>query len=86
MIHFVTNKFQKKTLIIPKTIEDCNNFEVKSKICIHNHVLFNLINRWVHPHTPIVSSNLDLNITPQTFCRDGIRFSFCGNDFFTDCL
>ena len=36
-----------------KTIQNCNNSEVNRKISIHNHVLFNLINRFVHPHTLI---------------------------------
>ena len=86
LINLVTNKFQPKTLIIPKTIQKCNNSEVNRKLCIHNHVLLNLIKRFVHPHTLIVSPNLNLNLTPQMFCRDGIHFSFHGNDFFTNCL
>ena len=86
LINLVTNKFQPKTLIIPKTIQISNNSEVNRKIYIHNHVLFNLINRFVHPHTLIVSPNLNLNLTPQMFCRDGIHFSFYGNDFFTNFL
>ena len=68
LINLVTNKFQPKTLIIPKTIQNCNSSEVNRKIYIHNHVLFNLINRFVHPHTLIVSPNLNLNLTPQMFC------------------
>ena len=84
--NLVTNKFQTKTLIISKTIQNCNNSEVNRKIPIHNHVLFNLINRFVHPHTLIVSHNLNLNLTPKMLCRDGIHFSFYGNDFFTNFL
>ena len=64
LINLVTNTFQPKTLIIPKTIQNCKNFEVNRKIYIHNHVLFILINRFVHPHTLIVSPNLNLNLTP----------------------
>ena len=86
LINLGTNKFQPKTLIMPKTIQNCNNSEVNRKIYIHNHVLFNLINGFVHPHTLIVSPNLNLNLTPQMFCRDGIHFSFYGNDFFTNNL
>ena len=86
LTNLVTNKFQPKTLIIPKTIQNRNNSEVNRKISIHNHVLFNLINRFVHPHLLIVSPNLNLNRTPQMFCRDGIHFSFYGNDFFTNFL
>ena len=63
LINLVTNKFQPKTLVIPKTIQN-------------NSVLFNLINRFVHPHTLIVSPNLNLNLNPQMFCRDGILFSY----------
>ena len=51
LINVVTNKFQPKTLIISKTIQNCNNSEVNRKIYIQNHVLFNLINRFVQPHT-----------------------------------
>ena len=66
-INLVTNKFQPKTLIIPKTIQNCNNTEINCKIYIHNHVLSILINRFVHPHSLIVSPNLNLNLTPQMF-------------------
>ena len=86
LINLVTNKFQPKTLIIPKTIQNCNISEVNRKIYFHNHVLFNLINGFVHPRTLIVSPSLNLNLTPQMFCRDGIHFSFYGNDFFTNIL
>ena len=86
LINLVTNKFQPKTLIIPKTIQNCNNSEVNRKIYIHYHVLFNLINRFIHPHTLIVSPNLNLNLTPQMFCHDGIHFLFYGNDFLTNFL
>ena len=44
------------------------------------------MNRFVHPHTLIVSLNLNINLTPQIFCRDGIHFSFYGNGFFTNFL
>ena len=81
LVNLVTNKLQPKTLIVPKTIQNCNNSEVNRKLYIHNHVLFNLINRFIHPHTLIVSPNLNQNLTPQKFCRDGIHFSFYGNDF-----
>ena len=83
LINLVTNKFKPKALIIPEAIQNCNNTEINRKIYIHNHVLFNLINNIVHPHTFIVSPNLNLNLTPQMFCRDGIHFSFYGNDLFT---
>ena len=86
LINLVTNKFQPKTLIIPKTIQNCKNSEVNRKIYIHNNVLFNLINRFVHSHTFNVSPNLNLNLTPQLFCCDGIHFSFYGDDFFTNFL
>ena len=86
VINLVTNKFQPETLIIPKTIQNCNNSEVNRKSYIHNHVLFNLINRFVHPHTFIASPNVNLNLTLQMLCRDGIHFSFYGNNFFTNVL
>ena len=86
LINLITNKFQPKTLIIPKTIQSSNNNDVNCKLYIHNHVLFNLINKFLHPHTLIVSPNLNLNLTPQIFCRDGIHFSFFVNEFFTNFL
>ena len=87
LINLVTNKFQRKTLIIPKTIQNCYNSEINRKIYIHNHVLFNLIISFVHPQTlKVVSPNLNLNLAPQMFCRDGIHFSFYGNDFFSNSL
>ena len=67
LINLVTNKFLPKTLIIPKTIQDCNNSEVNCKIYNHNHVFFNLINRFLHRHTLIVLSNRNLNLTPSNF-------------------
>ena len=82
LINLVTEKFQPKLLIIPKTIQNCNNSETNRQMCIHNHVFFILIKRSVHPHTLIVSPNLIQNLTPQMFCRDGIHFSFYGNDCF----
>ena len=72
LINLVTNKFQPKTLI--KTSQNSNNSEVIRKIYYHNHVLFDLINRFVHPHTLIFSPNLNLNLAPQNFCRDGLHF------------
>ena len=45
-----------------------------------------MINIFVHTHTLIVSPNLNLNLTPQMFCRDGVHFSFYGNDFCTNFL
>ena len=86
LINLITNKFQPKILIIPKTNQSFNNNDVNRKLYIHNHVLFNLINKFVHPHTLIVSSNLNLNLTPQMICRDGIHFSFFGNEIFTNFL
>ena len=67
LINLVTNKFQPKTLIIPKTIQNCNNTELNRKVYIHNHVLSSLINRFLHPHTVIVSPNLNLKLNPQFF-------------------
>ena len=55
LINLITNKFQPKILILPKTTQSSNNNDVSRKIYIHNHVLFNLINKFVPPHTLIVS-------------------------------
>ena len=45
LINLNTNKFQPKTLIIPKTIQNSNNNDVNCKLYIHNHVLFNFIRK-----------------------------------------
>ena len=71
--NLTTKKFQPKTLIIPSTIHSSNDNNANRKLSIHNHVLFNLINKFVHPNTLMVSPNLNLNLTPQMFCRDSIR-------------
>ena len=73
LINLTTNKFQSKTPIIPSIIQSSNDSDANRKLSIHNHVLLNLISNFVHPHTLIVSPNLNLNITPQKFYRDSIR-------------
>ena len=44
LINLITNKFQRKSLIVPKTFQSLNNNDVNGKRYIHNHMLFNLKN------------------------------------------
>ena len=78
----ITKKFQPKTLIILKTIQHCNKSEVICKVKIHNHVLFYLINGFVHTYIYCFTI-LNINLTSQIIYRSIILFLFYGSDFFT---
>ena len=79
-IDLVVEKFNPKSLIIPKTIGTSQNNHIITKIHMLNSVLFNLVANCYHPYVRIFSHLLSLPF--NFFCRDGIHFSFHGNKVF----
>ena len=83
LMNFVTYKFQPKSLIIPrKTVK---NLIQHAKLIFITMFSFNLITKFVHPHTLSLSLSQPKS-NPQMFCHDGIHFSFYVNGFLTSFL
>ena len=80
LINLIINKFNPNHLLIPKTIATSNNRQINQRISVLNNVLFNVIAQFSHPYIRIISPAL--NLPANFFCRDGIHFSFYGNEVF----
>ena len=81
LIELIVEKFNPKSLIIPKTIGTALNSHINNKIHMFNSVLFNLVANFHHPYVRIFSPLLNLPL--NFFCRDGVHFSFHGNKVFS---
>ena len=81
LIELIVEKFNPKSLIIPKTIGTAQNSSINNKINMFNSVLFNLVANFYHPYVRIFSPLLNLPL--NFFCRDGVHFSFHGNKVFS---
>ena len=80
LIDLIIEKFNPKFLIIPKTIATTNNPQLNQKVDLINCVLFNIVENFYSMYTRIFSPTLRLPY--NFFCRDGIHFSFFGNNMF----
>ena len=55
LIELIVEKFNPKSLIIPKTIGAVQNIHINNKIHMFNSVLFNLVANFHHPYVRIFS-------------------------------
>lgn len=83
LITLVFRKFNPDILIVPKTIASANNHRINRKIFEFNHQLNNLLNTHFF-NAPIYSPGFYISV--NFFCKDGIHFSFAGNEAFTRVL
>ena len=83
LIQLIVYKFQPKVIIAPKVIDSTNNPVINKSIYFHNCALYNFFQSFSCPSS-IFSPFLRLD--KHLLCRDGIHFSFKGNNVFSKIL